>query len=205
MPTGLTDRAIADAVGNSSTGRRELIDRHEPGLRLRIGPQNSTWCVSTTGPGGQKIRVSIGAWPHLDVGAARNYARAVKASLQPVPASDPERFTVEKLLAIYAKRRLEQLRKGAHMERSIRAALAQRAEARADWRRCRPGDFMIYDAGSPPRPAISYRSTPRSPIAASTTSAPRRPPQLRASTVGARCLPSVETLSSAGRTSSRPP
>ena len=122
--TSLTDSAIAAAVASASNIRREIADKHEPGLRLRIGPKNTTWCVATTGPGGQKLRVSIGAWPHLDVGAARSYARAVKASLQPVPAVDAETFTLESLVAIYAKRRLGQLRKGMHMERSIRAAMS---------------------------------------------------------------------------------
>lgn len=124
MPLALTDASIADCVtGMASPLRRELVDERETGLRLRIGPKDAVWSVSTLGPGGQRIRVSLGGWPQLDVSAARSYARALKASLRPAPVSEAAALTVGQLLDIYARRRLSQLRKAKVIERSIRAAL----------------------------------------------------------------------------------
>ena len=50
MSLALTDANIAQHLAAvASAPRRELVDERETGLRLRIGPQEATWSVSTLG------------------------------------------------------------------------------------------------------------------------------------------------------------
>ncbi|MEM7443689.1 MAG: Arm DNA-binding domain-containing protein, partial [Pseudomonadota bacterium] len=76
----LTDRDVADAAPPSS-GRIELWDGGLPGFGVRISAAGrKTWQVMYR-IGGRKRRLSLGTFPVLPVGLARESARTLLAEV----------------------------------------------------------------------------------------------------------------------------
>ena len=86
---------------------------------------------------GRRIRIPIGLWPKVDLKTARDQARRLKRAMErPVEEEDGD-LSVIRLLDLYDKRRLVQLRKGRVIRRALDAALKglRHREARSLTRR----------------------------------------------------------------------
>jgi integrase len=121
----LTEQQIQDAVSRTGEGgREELIDGGEPGLRLRLGQHEARWSVLASGADGRRIRIPIGQWPVIGLLAARDHARRLKRAMDRSAGEVEPELDLNRLLGLYDRRRLVQLRKGRVIRRALDALFA---------------------------------------------------------------------------------
>lgn len=125
--------ALIATARAEQTGRREIADDREPGLRIRVGDRTATWFLMVRLGNGKRTRIKLGFYPALGLSAARELARAKR--LETVGGVDPnalkretkrqavrKRETERKLgdvLDQYERQKLSQLRHGGQARRAI--------------------------------------------------------------------------------------
>ncbi len=121
----LTEPAIRSALDRiQGGGRAELVDEAEPGLRLRVGASGAEWSVLAKGVDGRRVRLPIGRWPTVGLVMARDQARRLKQAMDTGSGQESgPQLTIGRLLDLYERRRLSQLRKGRVIRRALDMAL----------------------------------------------------------------------------------
>jgi integrase len=121
----LDDAAIAAAFRRAAEAgeRVEILDHDEQGLRLRIGSRSARWSVITRSADGRPVRLPLGSWPIVGITKARESARSAKRHLANAPSDDSGDLTLGVLLELYSKRRLDQLKRGQGVRRSLTRCL----------------------------------------------------------------------------------
>lgn len=120
----LTEQQIRSALeGEAGRARIELTDAAEPGLRLKVGFEDARWSVLARDADGKRIRIPIGNWPRIDLEAARSQARRLKRAMERPIDEDDSDLSVGRLLDLYERRRLSQLKKGKVIRRALDGAL----------------------------------------------------------------------------------
>ena len=125
--------ALIAAAKAGQTGRCELADDREPGLRIRAGDRTATWFLMVRLGNGKRTRIKLGGYPALGLSAARELARAKR--FETVGGADPneikretKRQAVRKreierklgdVLDQYERQKLSQLRHGGQARRAI--------------------------------------------------------------------------------------
>lgn len=131
MADELTDDLILLLIHNHVAGK-ELSDRIEPGLRLKLGKKGARWSLLFAGERTEKIRVGIGAWPCLGAAEAREQSQAIKQSYKRAAKRDRDDACTSILLEDYRSRRLSSLRCGSETYRAL-AKLAYALGFRYVW------------------------------------------------------------------------
>ena len=134
MTEVLTKARIDAAIAKIGKGQRLLLkDPGEDGLYVRIGERGGKWIVQLRIRGGQKTRVTLGAWPALGIAAARDaaYAAKKKAALGINPTEERReedrakeverrsRRTLADALDQYETVKLVHLRRGVAVRRAL--------------------------------------------------------------------------------------
>jgi integrase len=128
MPQILTDALIAEALSSPQrSGRLELADELEPGLRLRAGKRMARWSLLAPDPLGRDVDVGLGDWPAVSVSRARETAGAIRRR-----GGDASGLRVRDLLERYADRHLSQLRRGPATYRTLRRGLESLLERQVE-------------------------------------------------------------------------
>jgi integrase len=125
MAEPITDLLIAGAVASANgSAPIELFDVAEPGLRLRIGAGRARWSYRTFTGEVSRLRISLGAWPDVSLGMARDMAGRLRATFDAPTSGDVVATnTIGDLLGLYQRRRLSQMRKGRVIHRAIANAM----------------------------------------------------------------------------------
>jgi integrase len=116
-----TEDDIARLLLKRSDGRRiEVTDALTPGLRLRAGPRGARWSYLARRSDEDPVRrVDLGAWPALDLTAARARAHALKASIE--AGRGP---SLRQVLFRYELEKLAHQRTGQATQQSIKRLLS---------------------------------------------------------------------------------
>jgi len=125
MASQITDQLIAATLEDRERpGKLELVDAIEPGLCLRVGAQSARWSYRSRALEQSRLRLSLGTWPDVSIGQARQLVGRLKGTFEHLPTEETAALTVGALLTRYDARRLSQLRKRHVILRAITAALA---------------------------------------------------------------------------------
>jgi integrase len=97
MAVNITETAISAAAKKAATDgvRVELIDKVQPGLRLRVSPAGAkTWVLTARDADGRMRRFTLGHHPGMGAADARNEARRLRADVR--RGADPVKETRER-------------------------------------------------------------------------------------------------------------
>src|SRR5262245_28012701 len=124
MPTGKLTNASVERIKPPAEGQIEYFDRLVPGFGMRVSYKGSkAWFVMCRARG-KLIRTTIGRFPGISLGVAREKARAIKAQAE--VGIDPRRARQE---GIDAEARRQRDTFGAAAEQFLRLYVQKKLRA----------------------------------------------------------------------------
>lgn len=138
MKVNLTDRYLRN-LKSPSEGRLEISDTKRRGLRIRVSAHGGyVWMYEKRVKGGPKRKHTLGSWPALSLGDARETALEIEAEARrgidrvaiendrrlKAEAAKASLSSVQQVIDTYAELHLSQLRTGIERKRQIESALS---------------------------------------------------------------------------------